>query len=137
VDYDENIQQEPQYDKAYYEDDENKDPEEDANIDDKYNRINKEELEDRIEDEREQTNPNQEDERQDEEEDEPEDEPEPEDNGNAVISEQETDLQGSKLRRSTRVSRPVSRLKPSMTCKSYLQNDKKILKKVAFAEDEL
>jgi hypothetical protein len=52
VDYDENIQQQPQYNKAY-EDDENEDPEEDENIGDKYDLINKEELEDLIEDERE------------------------------------------------------------------------------------
>jgi hypothetical protein len=43
----------------------------------------------------------------------------------------------SKLRRSTRESRSVSRLEPSMTGKLYLQNDKKILKKAAFAEDKL
>jgi hypothetical protein len=130
VDYDENIQQEPQDDEAY-EDDENKDPEEDENIDGKYDRIDEDELEDLIEDEREQTISNQ------HREDEEEDEPEPEDDGNAVISEQETDSQGSKLRRSTRESRPVLRLEPSMTGKSYLQKEKKILKKVTFAEDKL
>jgi hypothetical protein len=55
----------------------------------------------------------------------------------AVVSKQETELQGSKLRRSARESRPVSRLEPSMSGKSYLQNDKKTKKKVMFAEDEL
>jgi hypothetical protein len=100
-------------------------------------RSTRRELEDLIEDEREQTTPNQhrEDERQGE--DEEEDEPESEDDGNAVISEQETDSQGSKLKRSTRESRPVSRLGPNMSGKLYLQNNKRILKKVVFAEDEL
>jgi hypothetical protein len=60
-----------------------------------------------------------------------------EDNQNAVVSEQETDLQGSELRRSTRESQPVLRVEPNMSGKSYLQNDKKTIKKVAFAEDEL
>jgi hypothetical protein len=31
----------------------------------------------------------------------------------------------------------VSRLEPNMSGKLYLQNDKKIMKNVAFAEDEL
>jgi hypothetical protein len=65
------------------------------------------------------------------------DEEEPEDDGTAIISERETDSKGSELRRSTRESRPVSRLEPNMSGKSYLQNYKKIMKKVAFAEDEL
>jgi hypothetical protein len=134
VDYDENIQQEPQDDKAY-EDDENEDPEEDENIDNQYDQINEEALEDLVEDEREQTNPNQH--REDERQGEDEDEPESEDDGNAVISEQEMDSQGSELRRSTRESRPVSRLEPNMSGKLYLKNDKRILKKVVFAEDEL
>jgi hypothetical protein len=55
----------------------------------------------------------------------------------AVVSEQETELQGSELRRSARESRPVSRLKPNMSGKLYLQDDKKTKKKVMFAEDEL
>jgi hypothetical protein len=58
VDYDENTQQDLQDDKAY-EEDENEDQEEDENINNKYNRIDEEELKDLIDDEREQTNPNQ------------------------------------------------------------------------------
>jgi hypothetical protein len=54
----------------------------------------------------------------------------------AVISKQETDLQGSALRRSTRESQPVSRLKPSVSGKLYAQDDKK-KRKVAFAEDKM
>jgi hypothetical protein len=44
--------------------------------------------------------------------------------------------QGSKLGRSARESRPVSRLKPNMSGKSYLQRDDKTKKKVMFAEDK-
>jgi hypothetical protein len=107
---------------------------EDESIDDEYDRIDEEELEDLLQDEREQTNPNQhrEDEGQGEDEAEGDDE-----ERNVVVSENETDSQGNELRRSTRESRPVSRLEPNMSGKLYLQNDKKILKKVAFAEDEL
>jgi hypothetical protein len=54
----------------------------------------------------------------------------------AVISEPESDSQPSEVRRSTRTSQPVERLKPSMSGKSYIQNDKK-KKRVSFAEDEL
>jgi hypothetical protein len=137
VDYDEDIQQDVEDDEAY-EDDENDDRNKDENIDDEYDRIDEEELEDLLQDEREQTNPNQhrEDEGQSEDEAEGEEE-ESEDDRNAVVSKQETDSQGNKLRRSTRESQPVLRLEPNMSGKSYLQNDKKILKKVAFAEDEL
>jgi hypothetical protein len=46
------------------------------------------------------------------------------------------DLQGSKLRRSTRESQPVSRLKPSMSGKLCAQDNKK-KRKVTFAEDEM
>jgi hypothetical protein len=136
VDYDENIQQDIEDDKAY-EDNENDDQDEDENVDDKYDRIDEEELEDLLQDEREQTNPNQHREDEGQGEDEAKEEEESEDNRNAVVSEQETDSQGSQLRRSTRESRPVSRLEPNMSGKSYLQNDKKTIKKVAFAEDEL
>jgi hypothetical protein len=135
VDYDENIQQDVDDDEAY-DDDENEDQDEDENIDDKYDRIDEEELKDVLQDKREQTNPNQhqEDEGQGEDEVEEEEE-EPEDDGTAIISERETDLQGSKIRRSTRESRPVSRLELNMSGKLYLQNDKKTMRKVAFAED--
>jgi hypothetical protein len=43
----------------------------------------------------------------------------------AVISEPELDSQTSEVRRSTRTSRPVERLKPSMSGKLYVQNNKK------------
>jgi hypothetical protein len=137
VDYDDNIPQDAEDDKAY-DDDENEDPEDDENIDDEYDRINEDELKDLIEDEKEQTNPNQhlEDEEQDEDEAEGNEE-EPEDYGTAVISEQETELQRSELRRSARESRPVSRLEPNMSGKSYLQKGDKTKKKVMFAEDKL
>jgi hypothetical protein len=58
VDYDDNIPQDAEDDKAY-DDDENEDPEDDENINNEYDRIGADELEDLIEDEREQTNPNQ------------------------------------------------------------------------------
>jgi hypothetical protein len=137
VDYDDNTPQDAEDNEAY-DDDENEDPEDDENIDDEYDRIDEDELEDLIEDEREQTNPNQhlEDEEQGEQETEGEEE-EPEDNGTAIISEQETESQGSELRRSAAESRPVSRLEPNMSGKSYLQKDDKTKKKVMFAEDEL
>jgi hypothetical protein len=137
VDYDDNITQDAEDDKAYDED-ENKDPDYDENIDDEYDRIDEDELEILIEDKREQTNPNQhlEDEEQGADEAKGEEE-EPEDNRTAVISEQETESQGSELRRSARESRPVSRLEPNMSGKSYLQKDDKTRKKVMFAEDEL
>jgi hypothetical protein len=101
VDYDENTQKDVEEDDAY-DDDENKDQDEEEDIDDKYDRIDEEELKDLLQDEREQTNPNQhrEDEGQGEDEAEGEEE-ESEDDRNAVVSEQETYLQGSELRRST------------------------------------
>jgi hypothetical protein len=139
VDFDENIQQDTEDNKAY-DDDENEDPEEAENIDNKYDWIDKDELEDLIEDEREQANPNQHREDEGQGKDEAvgeEEEEEQEEDGSAIISKQETDLQGSKLRRSARESVPVSRLKPNMSGKLYLQNDKKTKKKVVFAEDEL
>jgi hypothetical protein len=137
VDYNDNIPQDAEDDEAY-DDDENKDPEDDENIDNEYDRLDKDELEDLIEDEREQTNPSQhlEDEEQGEHKAEGEEE-EPEDDRTAIISEQETELQGSKLRRSARESQPVSRLEPNMSGKLYLQKDDKTKKKVMFAEDKL
>jgi hypothetical protein len=91
VDYDDNIPQDAEDNKAY-DDNENEDPDDDENIDDEYDRIDEDELEDLIEDKREQTNPNQhhEDEEQGADEAKGEEE-EPEDNGTAVISEQETE----------------------------------------------
>jgi hypothetical protein len=99
VDYDDNIPQDAEDNEAY-DDDENEDPKDDENIDDEYDRIDEDELEDLIEDKREQTNPNQhlEDEEQGKDEAEGEEE-EPEDDGTVVISEQETDLQGSELKK--------------------------------------
>jgi hypothetical protein len=125
VDYNENIQQDADDDEAY-EDDETRDQEQDEEIDDEYNRIDEEELEDLIKDQREQTDSNQhcEDEGQGDDEAEEEEE-QSDDDTNAVISEQETDSQGSELRRSARESRPVSRLEPKMSGKLYVQNDKR------------
>jgi hypothetical protein len=93
VDYDDNIPQDAE-DKEAYDDNENEDPEDDENIDNEYDRIDEDELEDLIEDEREQTNPNQhlKDEEQGADKAKGEEE-EPEDNGTAVISKQETELQ--------------------------------------------
>jgi hypothetical protein len=104
VDYDENIQQDADDDKAY-EEHKNGDQEQDKEIDDKYDRIDEEELEDLIEDQWEQANPNQhrEDEGQGDDEAEGEEE-QSDDDANAVILEQETDSQGSELRRSVRES---------------------------------
>jgi hypothetical protein len=137
VDYDENIPQDAEDDKAY-DDDENKDPEDDENIDNKYNQLDKVELKDLIEDKREPSNPNQHREDKEQGNDEAKgEEEEPEDNRTAVISKQEMELQGSKLRRSARESRPVSRLKPNMSGKLYIQKDNKTKRKVVFAEDEL
>jgi hypothetical protein len=53
-----------------------------------------------------------------------------------MISEPELDSQTSEVRRSTRTSRPVAQLEPNMSCKLYMQNNKK-KRKVSFAEDEL
>jgi hypothetical protein len=55
VDYDENIQQDADDDKAYN-DDENGDPEQHKEIDKEYNQINEDEIEDLIEDQQEQAN---------------------------------------------------------------------------------
>jgi hypothetical protein len=99
VDYDENIQQDADDDKAY-KDDENE--EQDKEIEEEYNRIDDEEIKDLIEEQQEQDNPNQH--RKDEEQGnaESKEEEQPDDDANAVISEQETNSQGSELRRSTR-----------------------------------
>jgi hypothetical protein len=133
VDYDENIQQEDDYDKDYDEDD-NEDPDEDIE-DDQYDQIGKDELEDLNKDAREEDNPNQHQE-QDEIENEEQNEQESKDEGTTVISKPESDSQTSEVRRSTRTSQPVERLKPNMTGKLYIQNSKR-KKKVSFAEDEL
>jgi hypothetical protein len=137
VDYDENIQQDADDDEAS-EDDENRDQEQEKEIDEEYNRIDEEEIEDLIQDQWEQANPNQhcEDEEQGKDEAKEEEE-QSDDNANAVILEQGTDSQGSDPRRSARESRPMSRLEPNMSRKLYVQNDKKTTKKVIFAEDEL
>jgi hypothetical protein len=90
VDYDENIPQDAEDDEAY-EDDENEDPEDEEKIDDKYDRIGKDELEDLIEDKREQANPNQHHEDEDPGKDETKAEEESEDNQTAVVSNQETE----------------------------------------------
>jgi hypothetical protein len=45
------------------------------------------------------------------------------DEGTAIILKQELDLLGSKLKRSTRASWPVSRLKPNMSGKLYMQDN--------------
>jgi hypothetical protein len=95
VDYDENIQQEDDYDEDYDEND-NNDPDEDID-DDQYDRIDKDELEDQSKDAKE-DNPNQHREQ---------DKIESEDEGTAIISKPESDSQTSKVRRSTRTSRPV------------------------------
>jgi hypothetical protein len=141
VDYDENIQQDADDDKAY-ENNENRDQEQDKEIDEEYDQIDEEEIEDLIEDlikdQREQANPNQHREDEEQGKDEAEEEEEQsDDNANAVILEQGTDSQGSNPRRSAQESQPVSRLKPNMSGKSYVQNIKKTKKKVVFAEDKL
>jgi hypothetical protein len=120
------------------EDDENRDQEQDKEKDDKYDRINEEELEDLTKDQQEQTNSNQhhKDEGQGDHEAEEEEE-QSDDDANAVILEQETNSQGSELRSSARESQPVLRLKPKMSRKLYVQNNKKTIKKVVFAEDKL
>jgi hypothetical protein len=102
VDYDENIQQEDDYDEDYDEND-NDDPDEDIN-DDQYDQIDKDELEDLSEDAKE-DNPNQHEE-QDKIEHKEQNEQESEDEGTAIIYEPESDSQTSKVRRSTRTSRP-------------------------------
>jgi hypothetical protein len=122
VDYDENTQQEDDYNKDYDKED-NEDPDEDIE-DDQYNRINKDELEDLNKDAREEDNPNQHQE-QDKIEHDNQDEEESKDEGTAVISKPELDSQASEVRRSTRTSQPVEQLKPNMSGKSYMQNNKK------------
>jgi hypothetical protein len=138
VDYDENIQQEDNNDKAYDKED-NEDPDEDIK-DDQYDQIDKDqidkdELEDLNEDAREEDNPNQNQE-QDKTEHDAQDKEESKDEGTAVISEPELDSQTSEVRRSTRTSQPVARLEPNMSGKLYMQNNKK-KRKASFAEDKL
>ena len=97
--------------------------------------IDKEEIEDLVNEAREDSNPNQQVEEVQEHEQE-----EVDDDEMARVSEEDTkaELQGSELRRSTRTSQPVSRLKPTMSGQSYLQNGtKKKKRNVRFAEDEL
>jgi hypothetical protein len=133
VDYDENIQQEDDDNEAYNKED-HEDPDEDIK-DDQYNRINTDELEDLNEDAREEDSPNQHQE-QDEIEHDNQDEEESEDNRTAVISKPKSNSQTSEVRRSTRTSQPVERLKPNMSSKLYMQNNKK-KRRVSFAEDKL
>jgi hypothetical protein len=133
VDSDENIQQEDDNDKAYDKED-NEDPDEDIE-DDQYNQIDKDELEDLNEDAREEDNPNQHQE-QDKIEHDNQDKEESKDEGTAIISKPELDSQTSEVRRSTRTSRPVEKLKPNMSGKLYVQNHKK-KRRVSFAEDKL
>jgi hypothetical protein len=133
VDYDENTQQEDDDSKDYDKED-NEDPDEDIE-DDQYDQINKDELEDLNEDAREEDNPNQHQE-QDEIEHDDQDEEESKDEGTAVISKTESDSHASEVRRSTRTSRPVEQLKPNMSGKLCMQNNKK-KRRVSFAEDEL
>jgi hypothetical protein len=133
VDYDENIQQEDDYDKDYNEED-NEDPDEDIK-DDQYNWIDKDEIEDLKEDAREEDNPNQHC-KQDEIENEEQNKQESEDEGTAIISKPELDSQTSEVKRSSKTSRPVEQLKPNMSGKLYIQNNKK-KKSISFAEDEL
>jgi hypothetical protein len=124
---------EDDYDKDYDEED-NKDPDEEIE-DDQYDRIDEDELEDLNKDAREEDNPNQHC-KQDKIESDDQNEQESKDNGTAIISEPESDSQTSEVRRSTRTSRPVERLKPSMSGKLYVQNDK-TKRRLSFAEDEL
>jgi hypothetical protein len=132
VDYDENIQQEDDHDEDFDENNSN-DPDEDID-DDQNDQIEKDKLEDLSEDAK-KDNPNRHRE-QDKIENEEENEQESEDEGTAIISEPESDSQTSEVRRSTRMSRPVERLEPNMTGKSYIQNNKR-KKRVSFVEDEL
>jgi hypothetical protein len=133
VDYDENIQQEDDYNKAYDKED-NEDPDEDIEVD-QYNQIDKDELEDLNEDAIDEDNPNQHQE-QVEIEHGNQDKEESKDEGTAVISKPESDSQTSEVRRSTGRSRPVEQLKPNMSGKLYIQNNKK-KRRVAFTEDKM
>jgi hypothetical protein len=132
VDYDENIQQEDDFDEDYDENN-NDDPDEDID-NNQYNQIDKDKLDDLSKDAK-KDNPNQHRE-QDEIENEEENKEENKDEGTAIISKPESDSQTSEVRRSTRTSRPVERLKPNMTGKSYIQNNKR-KKRVLFTKDEL
>jgi hypothetical protein len=136
VDYDENIQQDADGNKAY-DDNENRDPEQDEEIDKEYDRIDEDKIKDLIEDQREQANPNQHQDEEEQDKHEADEEEDSEDDANAVVLEQGAESQGSGPRRSARESRPVSRLEPNMSRKLYVQNDKKTKKKVVFAEDKL
>jgi hypothetical protein len=138
MDYDENIKQDKvdNEDNKAYKDDNNEYPKDKQNIDeDKDDQIDDDELEDLNEDARQDDNPNQQLE-QDEVVYNNQAKDDNEDKGTAVISEQESDSRGSKLRSSTRTSRPVSRLEPNMSGKLYMQDDKK-KRIVSFAEDKL
>ena len=130
VDYEEEDQDDQDDDEEYVAQEE--DPEDDEDDDQNYDRIDEEEIEDLMEEVQEDLNPNQhgeEDENEEQEGDE-----------TARISEEDTEAesQGSETRRSTRTSRPVSRLEPTMSGQSYLQKGtNKVKKHVTFAEDEL
>jgi hypothetical protein len=87
-------------------------------------------------DAREEDNPNQHQE-QDKIKHDNQDKEEREDEGKAMISKLESDSQTSEVRRSTRTSRPVEQLKPNMSSKLYMQNDKKKRRVLSFTEDEL
>jgi Mg-chelatase subunit ChlI len=103
-----------------------------------YDRIDEEEIEDLIEEAQEDFNPNQQDE--DDNDNDQKELEEPNKDEKARILEDNTGAksQGSKLRSSTRASRPVSRLEPTMSGQSCLQaGTKTIKKKVNFMEDKL
>ena len=133
MDYEQQDQdQDDQGDEDYVEeDDEPDDDEEDQN----YDRIDEEEIEDLIEETKEDSNPNQHGEDNND-----NGQEQPNEDETAHISEEDTEAesQGSELRRSTRTSRPVSRLEPTMLGQSYLQaGTRTTKKKVRFVEDKL
>jgi hypothetical protein len=131
VDYDENIQQDKDDNEAY-DDDGNEDPKDkdEQNINKaKYNQIDEDKLQNLFEDTRKDDNHNQH-LQEDEVDGNKEAKEDNEDEGTAMILEQESDLQGRKLRRSTSKSQPVLGLKPSM-------QDNKKKRIVSFAKDKL
>jgi hypothetical protein len=136
LDYEEQDHDQDDQDNEEYveEDDKPKDDKDNQN----YDRINKEEIKDLIEEAQEDSNPNQQDEDDNDNVQEASEEPNKDETACKLEDNTKAKSQGSKLRRSTRASRPVLRLKPTLSGQSYLQaGTKTIKKKVKFVEDEL
>ena len=137
VDYeptDEQEDNEDEDDEAYTQDEDDNEDNEDE--DEQYDRIDEDEIDDLHAEIARETNPNQHNEP-----DTNEQAQEQHEHGDGtMISDAETESETSQPRRSNRDTRPVERLQPRMSGKSYIQEDKKSQtrkKKVRFMEDDL